>query len=73
MAIGTRTIEKAEELAKDYVDESFQSMTELKLSDAIRLGSKNSEQAHGWGEGEKQCALHAAVSAAVALGYIGKE
>lgn len=74
MAIGTRTVEKAEELVdKELIDEQFKSMTELKLSDAIRLGSKNSQQAHGWGTGEQQCALHAAVTAAIALNYIDKE
>lgn len=64
-----KTIEKARELAID-VDEKFKSLTELKLSDAIRLGSTNSEQAVGWGRGEDQCALHAGVQAAIALGFI---
>lgn len=68
-----KTIEKAHELAESYIDESFKSMTELKLSDAIRLGSKNSVQTTGWGTGENQCAIHAAVSGAIALGFIEVE
>lgn len=64
-----KTIEKAREL-QDDIDEKFKNMTELKLSDAIRLGASNSEQALGWGNGDTQCALHAAVSAGIALGMI---
>lgn len=64
-----KTIEKAHELEVD-IDQKFKEMTELKLSDAIRLGSKNSEQSFGWGEGERQCALHAAISAGIALNFI---
>lgn len=63
------TIEKARELAVDFEAE-FANMTELKLSDAIRMGSSNSEQAHGWGNGQTQCALHAGVQAAIAAGFI---
>lgn len=37
------------------------------LADAIRDGAKVSEQANGWGDGQKACALHAAVIAARAL------
>lgn len=65
-----KTIEKAEDLKANFFDEQFKAMTELKLSDAIRLGSKNSKQAHGWGSGESMCAMHAGISAAIALGFI---
>jgi hypothetical protein len=64
-----KTIEKAHEL-QEVIDERFKAMTQLKLSDAIRLGSQNSTQAQGWGDGETQCALHAGVQAAIALGFI---
>lgn len=46
---------------------------EYSLADAIREGSTVSEQAHGWGEGENACALHAGVIAAMARGYIEAE
>lgn len=64
-----KTIEKARELAVNF-EEQFKSMTELKLSDAMRMGSTNSVQAQGWGQGESQCAMHAAVQAAIAAGFI---
>jgi hypothetical protein len=41
-----------------------------RLSDAIREGAQVSEQAVGWGNGERACALHAAVVAAKARGYM---
>lgn len=42
----------------------------FRLSDAIREGSLVSEQANGWGDGERACALHAAVTSATARGYM---
>lgn len=41
-----------------------------RLSDAIREGSLVSEQSYAWGDGEKACALSAAVMAAKARGYM---
>lgn len=40
------------------------------LPDAIRRGSRFTDQAYGWGTGETACALHAAALDAKALGYI---
>ena len=69
-----KTVEKADELKEmidsEFFDQQFENMTTLKLSDAIRMGSKNTTQAEGWGSGESMCALHAGVSAAIALGFI---
>lgn len=62
----TKTQEKAAELAESEVFEQFKDVTELSIADAIRLGSSNTEQAFGWGEGESMCALHAAQSAFIA-------
>lgn len=64
--INTGTIEKAQELAESDVFDQFKDATELSLSDAIRLGSSNTEKASGWGHGEQMCALHAAQSAFIA-------
>lgn len=41
-----------------------------RLSDAIREGSRVSRQEYGWGNGDTACALHAAVVAAKARGYM---
>lgn len=49
------------------LDENFGSYT---LADAIRRGSQYTEQAYGWGSGEKACTLHAAALDAMALGYL---
>jgi hypothetical protein len=65
-----KTDEKATELAeilqKDLRGIELDVMTNYTLADAIREGSQVSEQAHGWGGGEKACAMHAAVIAAKA-------
>lgn len=67
----TTTIEKAHELRADpELEETFSVMTELSLADAMRMGSRNSRQARGWGNGEEQCALHASVSGAIAAGFV---
>lgn len=61
------TKEKAAELAQSEVFDQFKDATEMSITDAMRLGSSNTEQAHGWGEGDKMCALHAAQSAFTAF------
>ena len=71
----TKTDEKADEL-KGILDatevKSLERMN-YRLSDAIREGSTVSDQeVGGWGDGETSCALHAAVIAGKARGYIGK-
>lgn len=72
--MSTKTEEKIVELQKtlntEEIDE-LKRMTTYRLSDAIRSGSKVSEQAHGWGNGDTMCALHAAVADAHARGYMG--
>lgn len=70
--INNTTIEKADELREMLGDIEVDVMTSYTLADAIREGSKVSKQANGWGEGEKQCAMHAAVTAAIARGYMGQ-
>ena len=66
------TKEKVSELAAMLSGIEEEVTTSYTLADAIREGSKVSEQAVGtWGEGEKQCAMHAAVTAAAARGYLG--
>jgi len=40
------------------------------LADAIREGSKTSQQEYNWGSGDRACALSAAAIAASARGYI---
>lgn len=72
------TQEKVDELkgiieATESTEAEVKSLERLnyRLSDAIREGSTVSEQAVGaWGEGEQACALHAAVIAATARGYM---
>lgn len=66
-----RTLEKVNELREMVDGIEMDVLTSYTLADAIREGSKVSEQAHGWGNGEKQCAMHAAVTAAIARGYMG--
>lgn len=41
-----------------------------RLSDAIREGASVTDKAEGWGDGQKACALHAAVIAAKARHYM---
>jgi hypothetical protein len=70
--MSTKTDEKVEEL-KGIIDATEVKELErlnYRLSDAIREGSSVSEQAYGWGNGERACALHAAVIAAKARGYM---
>lgn len=68
------TDEKALELHKNLVAElgeiELNVLTNYTLADAIREGSTVSDQAIGWGEGENACALHAAVIACKARGYM---
>lgn len=57
--------EAADEIA------NLERAAEYRLSDAIREGSKVSNQAYNWtGENDSMCALSAAVTAAKARGYI---
>lgn len=65
------TEQKVDELREMLGDIEVNVLTEYTLADAIRDGSKVSEQAVGsWGEGAKQCALHTAVTAFIARGYL---
>lgn len=70
-----RTIEKSEELREilsEMDDIEMEVLTSYTLADAIREGSTVSDQAkHGWGDGDQQCAMHAAVTAALARHYLG--
>jgi len=66
-----RTEEKVDELREMLGGIEMDVLTSYSLADAIREGSKVSDQAQGWGQGDKMCAMHAAVTAAVARGYMG--
>lgn len=66
----TTTRQKAQEIKdKDLciTDEELLRKN-LRLSDVMRLGSKVTNKAEGWGNGENACALHAAVIGATAMG-----
>lgn len=67
-----KTAEKVDELKGiiDATETAEIKRMNYRLSDAIREGSQVSAQAVGWGDGEKACALHAAVIAAEARGYM---
>lgn len=68
-----RTLEKVDELREmlpDLGDVEMDVTTSYTLADAIREGSMVSKQANGWGSGENMCAMHAAVTAAYARGYM---
>lgn len=54
---------------KEQVD-NIERIGQYTLADAIREGAQFTEQAHGWGDGDKACALHAAALAAKARGYV---
>ena len=66
------TIEKANELREMLGSIEAEVLSSYTLADAIREGSKVSEQAKGWGQGAKMCAMHAAVTASIARGYMGQ-
>jgi hypothetical protein len=68
----TKTDEKVSELKGilDATEVNELDRLNYRLSDAIREGSSVTEKARGWGNGENACALHAAVIAAEARGYI---
>lgn len=67
----SKTLEKVNEIREMLSGIEMDVTTSYTLADAIREGSEVSEQARGWGDGEKMCAMHAAVAAAVARGYMG--
>lgn len=60
-----------EELKDDLGEIELRVTTGYTLADAIREGSRVSEQeVGGWGEGDTACALSAAVIAAKGRGYL---
>lgn len=67
-----KTDEKVDELKKilEVTEVAELKRLNYRLSDAIREGSTVSEQANGWGKGDKACAMHAAVIAAKARGFM---
>lgn len=67
-----KTLEKVDELKGIIEATESKELDRLnyRLSDAIREGSSVSDKAIGWGDGDTTCALHAAVVAAKARGYI---
>lgn len=62
--------EKAKELKEILSGIELKVLTGYTLADAIRDGSKVSEQAYNWGDGYSACALTSAVIGATARGYI---
>lgn len=75
-----RNVEKMEKILEEEktsadVEAEIASLERMKyrLSDAIREGSKVSGQAYGWtGADDSMCAMSAAVTAAMARGYMDK-
>lgn len=67
-----KTEEKVDELKGilDATEVKELDRLNYRLSDAIREGSSVTEKAKGWGNGENACALHAAVIAAKARGFM---
>lgn len=65
-----RLDEKADELRATIDEIGMQVLTGYTLADAIREGSKVSDQAYTWGTGDTACALTAAVIAARARGFV---
>ena len=68
----TKMDQKVDELKGIFEATEIKELNRLqyRLSDAIREGSQVSEQAYGWGDGDTACALHSAVVAAKARGYM---
>jgi hypothetical protein len=68
----TKTEEKVDELKGiiDATEIADLDRMNYRLSDAIREGASVTEQAYNWGDGDMACALHGAVIAANARGYI---
>ena len=69
----TKTEQKIDELKGILDATEVKELERLKyrLSDAIREGSTITKKATGaWGDGETACAMHAAVVAAHARGYM---
>lgn len=69
-----RNVEKVREMiSAEAADEiaNLERSTEYRLSDAIREGSKVSNQAYAWtGPDDSMCAMSAGVAAARARGYM---
>lgn len=61
--------QKVEEIKNTLGEIEMNVLTKYTLADAIREGSAVTEQAYGWGDGERVCALSAAYLAARARGY----
>lgn len=67
----TRNVDKMKEILESDTDIKSLERMKYRLSDAIREGSKVSDQAYSWvGENDSMCALSAAVTAAKARGYM---
>jgi predicted hydrocarbon binding protein len=66
-----KVAETAEELASEINAIELDVLTNYRLSDAIREGSKYSKQSRGWGDGkETACAMSAGFMAARARGFL---
>lgn len=65
----TLTEEKVDELRASISVVDLDRLN-YRLSDAIREGSTVTAKANGWGKGDTACAMHAAVIAAHARGYM---
>ena len=70
--VPSKTAEKVDELRGILEATEVKELDRLqyRLSDAIREGSMVAPQAEGWGDGTEMCALHSAVTAAKARGYM---
>jgi len=66
-----RNVEKVKEMIDSEKEVASLERMKYRLSDAIREGSKVSDQSYSWiGENDSMCALSAGIAAAKARGYI---
>lgn len=70
--MGNRIEEKTDELRKELALIEEDVVTNYTLADAIREGSKVTDKAEGWGNGNDACALSAGFLAVKARGFLDK-
>lgn len=68
--IDEKALELGDKLREELGEIELRVTTGYTLADAIREGSRVSEQAYNWGDGDTACALTAAVISAKARGYL---
>lgn len=68
--IDEKALELGDKLREELGEIELRVTTGYTLADAIREGSRVSEQSYNWGDGDTACALTAAVISAKARGYL---